>query len=86
MTSGGLAVYIHWPFCQSKCPYCDFNSHVREAVDEARFRAALVAEIDYFAGLGQRAVAIGKATFRFITAAHSLQTRLNQFAPRIRGL
>ena len=46
-----LAVYVHWPFCQSKCPYCDFNSHVREAVDEARFRAAYLIEIDHFAGL-----------------------------------
>ena len=48
-----LAVYVHWPFCQSKCPYCDFNSHVREAVDEARFRAAYLIEIDYFAGLAR---------------------------------
>ena len=48
---GGLAVYVHWPFCQSKCPYCDFNSHVRETVDEARFRAAYMVEIDHFAGL-----------------------------------
>ena len=48
---GGLAVYVHWPFCQSKCPYCDFNSHVRETVDEARFRAAYMTEIDHFAGL-----------------------------------
>ena len=46
-----LAVYVHWPFCQSKCPYCDFNSHVREAVDEVRFRAAYLIEIDHFAGL-----------------------------------
>ena len=29
-----LALYIHWPFCLSKCPYCDFNSHVRDAIDE----------------------------------------------------
>ena len=28
-----LAVYVHWPFCASKCPYCDFNSHVRPAID-----------------------------------------------------
>lgn len=46
---GGFGVYIHWPFCASKCPYCDFNSHVREHIDEARFAAALVAEIDHFA-------------------------------------
>ncbi len=46
---GSFGVYVHWPFCASKCPYCDFNSHVRERIDEARFAAALVAEIDHFA-------------------------------------
>jgi oxygen-independent coproporphyrinogen-3 oxidase len=50
-----LALYIHWPFCASKCPYCDFNSHVREGgVDHARFRAALRAE------LAQEAARIGR--------------------------
>jgi putative oxygen-independent coproporphyrinogen III oxidase len=44
-----LAVYVHWPFCLAKCPYCDFNSHVREALDEARWRRALLAEIDHVA-------------------------------------
>jgi oxygen-independent coproporphyrinogen-3 oxidase len=45
----GFALYVHWPFCRSKCPYCDFNSHVREDVDHARWRAALLAELDHFA-------------------------------------
>src|ERR1700694_2864849 len=41
----GFGVYVHWPFCLSKCPYCDFNSHVRHAaIDEARFVRALVQE------------------------------------------
>jgi oxygen-independent coproporphyrinogen-3 oxidase len=41
-----FGVYVHWPFCLSKCPYCDFNSHVRHAgVDEARFARAFSAEI-----------------------------------------
>jgi oxygen-independent coproporphyrinogen-3 oxidase len=40
-----LALYIHWPFCAAKCPYCDFNSHVREKVDHAAFAAALRAEL-----------------------------------------
>jgi oxygen-independent coproporphyrinogen-3 oxidase len=41
-----FAVYVHWPFCLSKCPYCDFNSHVRHAgVDEARFVRAIESEI-----------------------------------------
>ena len=41
-----FGVYVHWPFCLSKCPYCDFNSHVRHAgIDEARFVRAFVSEI-----------------------------------------
>src|ERR1035437_5437724 len=45
-TPAPFAVYVHWPFCLSKCPYCDFNSHVRHgAVDEARFVRAFEAEI-----------------------------------------
>ena len=46
-----LALYIHWPFCVSKCPYCDFNSHVREAVDQAGWLAALLADMAYEAAL-----------------------------------
>ena len=46
-----LALYIHWPFCISKCPYCDFNSHVREAVDQAQWRDALLADLAYEAAL-----------------------------------
>ena len=49
MTGAGFAVYVHWPFCLSKCPYCDFNSHVRESVDHERWRAALIREIDHAA-------------------------------------
>jgi oxygen-independent coproporphyrinogen-3 oxidase len=40
-----LALYIHWPFCLAKCPYCDFNSHVRDRIPQERFRAALRAEL-----------------------------------------
>jgi oxygen-independent coproporphyrinogen-3 oxidase len=47
----GFAVYVHWPFCLSKCPYCDFNSHVRDAVDQDRWRAGLLREIDHYAAL-----------------------------------
>jgi len=46
-----LAVYIHWPFCRSKCPYCDFNSHVRDRVDTARWERALLADLDHHAEL-----------------------------------
>ncbi len=44
-----LSLYVHWPFCLSKCPYCDFNSHVRENVDQDRWRTGLLAEIEYYA-------------------------------------
>jgi putative oxygen-independent coproporphyrinogen III oxidase len=44
-----LAIYIHWPFCQSKCPYCDFNSHVAATIDHAAWRDAYKAELEYYA-------------------------------------
>ena len=43
--NGTLGVYIHWPFCASKCPYCDFNSHVADSVDQGRWLKALLAEL-----------------------------------------
>jgi putative oxygen-independent coproporphyrinogen III oxidase len=47
-----FGIYVHWPFCRAKCPYCDFNSHVRHGgVDEARFAAAYLAELRHFASL-----------------------------------
>ncbi|WP_353535577.1 radical SAM family heme chaperone HemW [Cognatishimia sp. WU-CL00825] len=44
--SGGFGLYIHWPFCQAKCPYCDFNSHVSRKIDQSRWLRAYLAEID----------------------------------------
>ena len=49
MTLEPIALYVHWPFCRAKCPYCDFNSHVRPVVDQERWRRALIAELDHFA-------------------------------------
>jgi putative oxygen-independent coproporphyrinogen III oxidase len=46
-----LAVYFHWPFCRSKCPYCDFNSHVRDGVDAARWTRALMRDLEHQAEL-----------------------------------
>jgi oxygen-independent coproporphyrinogen-3 oxidase len=52
-----LALYIHWPFCLSKCPYCDFNSHVRERIPEARLVSALRTELAFEAArIGAREV------------------------------
>ena len=48
-----LALYIHWPFCISKCPYCDFNSHVRESIDQQLWRDALLADLAHEASLTQ---------------------------------
>jgi oxygen-independent coproporphyrinogen-3 oxidase len=55
-----LALYIHWPFCVSKCPYCDFNSHVREQIDQQAWREALLADLAHEAALlpGRRLTSI----------------------------
>src|SRR5437870_5248552 len=54
-----FGVYVHWPFCAHKCPYCDFNSHVRfGGIDEARFLSAYLRELERTAALtGKREVA-----------------------------
>ncbi len=61
-----IALYVHWPFCLSKCPYCDFNSHVRDVVPERRFAAALGRELAHEAAAredwGERRL------FRFVDA------------------
>lgn len=49
MSRAPLGVYVHWPFCKSKCPYCDFNSHVRDGVEQVRWRAALLRELEHAA-------------------------------------
>lgn len=46
-----FALYIHWPFCASKCPYCDFNSHVADTIDHNAWRDAYVREMEFYAGL-----------------------------------
>ncbi|MEP2642630.1 radical SAM family heme chaperone HemW [Roseobacter sp.] len=44
--NGGFGLYIHWPYCESKCPYCDFNSHVTQHIDHAAWRDAYLSELD----------------------------------------
>jgi len=60
MSGDPLALYVHWPFCVSKCPYCDFNSHVREAVDQDAWRDAILADLAHEAKLlpGRRLTSI----------------------------
>ena len=53
MTEPGFGLYVHWPFCLKKCPYCDFNSHVRDSIDQARWRDTLLKELDHYAALTQ---------------------------------
>src|SRR4051794_34939768 len=60
MSAESLALYVHWPFCVSKCPYCDFNSHVRAAIDQDAWRDALLADLAHEARLlpGRRLTSI----------------------------
>jgi len=51
MSGEPLALYVHWPFCVSKCPYCDFNSHVRDLIDQDAWRQALLADLAHEASL-----------------------------------
>jgi putative oxygen-independent coproporphyrinogen III oxidase len=55
-----LALYVHWPFCVSKCPYCDFNSHVRDHIDQDEWREALLADLAHEAAMlpGRRLTSI----------------------------
>jgi putative oxygen-independent coproporphyrinogen III oxidase len=57
---GDLALYVHWPFCVSKCPYCDFNSHVRSGIDQSAWRDALLGDLAHEAALlpGRRLTSI----------------------------
>ena len=57
---GQVALYVHWPFCVSKCPYCDFNSHIRAAIDQDMWREALLADLAHEAALlpGRRLTSI----------------------------
>ncbi|NBO18580.1 MAG: coproporphyrinogen III oxidase [Proteobacteria bacterium] len=83
-----LAVYIHWPFCLSKCPYCDFNSHVRDQVDQKRWQAALLAELESMAahmpGRTLRSVFFGGGTPSLMPpeTVAALLARIGQLWPR----
>ena len=46
--NAGFGIYIHWPFCQSKCPYCDFNSHVSKSVNNIDWKKAYLSELKHY--------------------------------------
>lgn len=80
-----LALYIHWPFCLSKCPYCDFNSHVREKIEEDKWQDSLLKELDYFGKLTKnrtlRSVFFGGGTPSLMApkTVASLLNRLSEY-------
>jgi coproporphyrinogen III oxidase-like Fe-S oxidoreductase len=78
-SDSAFGVYVHWPFCLAKCPYCDFNSHVRhEAPDEARFTRAIAAELAHVAG---RTAEIARVTG---SSEPSVRNRLYRALPALR--
>ncbi len=86
----GFGIYIHWPFCLSKCPYCDFNSHVDRKVDEARFVDAIIMELRHnreltgprpvtsiFFGGGTPSLLTPQSVERLLIATHNLWPMTN---------
>ena len=47
MSEKNISIYVHWPFCSSKCPYCDFNSHIKRDIDNNEWGIALITELNY---------------------------------------
>ena len=59
-----LSLYVHWPFCLAKCPYCDFNSHIPGAIDTAEWQKALVKELDYRAKQAAEALSVDHSSIQ----------------------
>lgn len=82
-----FGIYVHWPFCQSKCPYCDFNSHVSAAVDQSQWREAFTKEIhaaaEIYAPREANTVFFGGGTPSLMEpkTVHHILTEINRFWP-----
>ncbi len=63
MNDPGFAIYVHWPFCAAKCPYCDFNSHVRSEIDEVGWTDAILRELECTASLQDSARPVVRTIF-----------------------
>ncbi len=87
--TGPAAIYVHWPFCLKKCPYCDFNSHVRETVSHIDWQKALVNEVEHLAALyphlSAKSIFFGGGTPSLMepeTVATVINTVKNHWAPQ----
>lgn len=86
---GPAAIYVHWPFCLKKCPYCDFNSHVRDTVSHTSWRTALVQELSHLAqlypNLEAKSIFFGGGTPSLMepeTVAAVIETVSHHWAPK----
>ncbi len=90
--NGGFGLYIHWPFCEAKCPYCDFNSHVSRKIDQKAWQAAYLSEIDRYAALLQdrvlNSVFFGGGTPSLMApeTVHAIIDRIHQSWPTANNL
>jgi coproporphyrinogen III oxidase-like Fe-S oxidoreductase len=89
-SDAGFGIYVHWPFCAAKCPYCDFNSHVRhQPVDQARFAAAFERELSHFAEMTQgkvvQSVFLGGGTPSLMEPATVERVLTRNFRPLVTG-
>ena len=88
-TETPLALYIHWPFCRAKCPYCDFNSHVEQEINHTRFAAAYRREMAHMAaryGAGRKLVSVFLGGGTPSLMPPSLVARILEDADRYFGL
>lgn len=89
---GGFGLYLHWPFCAAKCPYCDFNSHVSREIDQKRWLRAYLSELDrYAAELPERvltSVFFGGGTPSLMDpeVVHGVLDRIRQLWPQANDL